>query len=63
MSEPKVTLAQVLEAMRARPVAPELEIAALDFQELPDSEQKDILFKALCHQGAQLNWIMAQLQK
>jgi hypothetical protein len=38
-------------------------LAALDFQELPDAEQKDILFKALCQQGAQINWLLGQLNK
>lgn len=63
MSEPKITLQQILDAARARPLSPELELAALDFQELPDSEQKDVLFKALCQVSAQVDWILAQFRQ
>ncbi len=63
MTKPRITLQQVLDAARAEPASPEMELAALDFQELPDSEQKDILFRAICHQGAQINWLLAKFDK
>lgn len=63
MSEPKVTLAQIMEAVRARPTNPDGELAVLEFLDLADSEQKILLFRELCYQGSQINWIIAQLQK
>lgn len=60
MSKPKITLEQILKTVRARPPNPELDLATVDFMDLPESEQRAILFRELCYQGGQINWIMAQ---
>lgn len=60
MSEPKITLQQILEASRARPTTPELELCVVEFMDLSPSEQNAILFREMCHLSASMNWILAQ---
>jgi len=62
MSEPKVTLAQILQAMRAQ-TTPELELAIADFLDLPDAEQKIVLFRALVMDSARMDRLEAQMNK
>lgn len=63
MSEPKITLAQVLEKARSLPTSPELELAVMDFLELPDNEQKVVLFRAIVQLSAQMDWIIKRLSE
>lgn len=63
MSEPKITLAQIIAHVRARPTSPDMDLAELEFLDLPDSEQKSLLFRELVDISSKVNWIVAELQK
>jgi ribosome-associated protein YbcJ (S4-like RNA binding protein) len=63
MSEPKITLQQILKQVAEKPTSPEFELALVEFLELSDSEQKAILFRGLVDTGGQINWILAELRK
>lgn len=63
MSEPRITLQHILEVVRARPTTPDAELAIVEFLELPDAEQKTLIFRELINIGAQLNWIGEQLRR
>lgn len=63
MSEPKVTLRMLMDAMQSRPSSPDLELAVVEFMDLSDAEQKNMIFRELCYQGGQINWLLAQLRK
>ena len=63
MSEPRITLRQILDEVAKRPPNPDLELATVEFLDLPEAEQRAILFRELCWHGGQLNWLMAQFGK
>jgi hypothetical protein len=63
MSEPKFTLQAILDYARGVPTSPEFDLAVIEFLELPDSQQKALLFRAVVDLSAQLNWIVSELKK
>lgn len=61
MNGPKVTLAQIIEQIRARGTTPELELALVEFLDLPDSEQKVLIFREIVNLSAKINYLLARL--
>lgn len=60
MTDPKVTLAKIIEAIHNRPTTSDLELALVEFLELSDSEQKALLFRELVHISSQVNFLMSR---
>ena len=49
--------------LRAHPLTAEGELIMIEFMELPDSEQKAILLRALIQHASNIDWLVAQLKK
>ena len=62
MSDPKVTLKDIIAMVNARPTTPECELALIEFLDLSDSEQKALLFRELVNLSGQLNLITERLR-
>ena len=63
MSKPNVTLQQILDEVAKRPPNPDLDLATVEFLDRTDAEQRAILFRELCWQGGQINWLLKQFGK
>lgn len=62
MSDPKVTLKDIIAMVNARPTTPECELALIEFLDLSDSEQKALLFREIVNLNGQLNLITERLR-